>query len=347
MRKVFIFLLIAALFVAGFFYLQGFFESGASKNGVGEIVERWRLQFEKPKITKLLFVGDIMLDRGVEYQIQKNKNDFYPFVKISDFLKQFDLVFANLEGPIVAMPADFPDESLKFAFASTTSISLAKANFNVVSLANNHTLNMKQQGLTETKDFLNKANIDFVGDPAYCLDTPIYQKDGIAILGFNITFPFNCSVEEIANVVKAFRASSTDFLIVTMHWGEEYQPANSQIQQNFAHQIIDEGCDLIIGSHPHVVQNIEEYNGKLIFYSLGNFIFDQYFSNEVQQGLAVEIILLDNKKPEFKLYPIFVGKAQPYLMPQEESQVFLDNLAQRSSPQLSNGIKGGIIEKYN
>lgn len=294
---------------------------------------------------RILFVGDIMLDRGVEYQVIKNNNNFYPFERVKDFFHQFDLVAANLEGPIVENPTDFPDSSLQFAFSSSVALSLKEAGADVVSLANNHTQNMKQEGLAETKSFLTQAGISFIGDPIYCYDTPVYRKDGIVVLGFNITFPFNCSIQEITDVVKAVRASSSDdFLVVFMHWGEEYQLVNSIYQQDLAHNIINEGADLIIGSHPHVVQNIEEYNGKLIFYSLGNFIFDQYFSDEVQQGLAVGVSITGHGA-SYQLYPISEGKAQPFLTNKTVADTFLNKLAQRSSQNLFEEIKRGIIKK--
>ncbi|MCJ7788674.1 MAG: CapA family protein, partial [Candidatus Atribacteria bacterium] len=132
-------------------------------------------------------------------------------------------------------------------------------------------------------------------------------------------------------------------LIISLHWGEEYQLTNSLAQQKLAHQIIEAGADLIIGHHPHVVQNIEKYQGKLIFYSLGNFIFDQYFFLETQQGLAVGLEVYPDKLI-FRLFPLQINLGQPVLMKQSQSSEFLIKLAERSDRKLVDAIKSGIIQ---
>ena len=123
---------------------------------------------------------------------------------------------------------------------------------------------------------------------------------------------------------------------------------NSLAQQKLAHQIIEAGADLIIGHHPHVVQNIEKYQGKLIFYSLGNFIFDQYFSLETQQGLAVGLEVHPDKLI-FRLFPLQINLDQPVLMKQSQNSEFLIKLAERSDRKLVDAIKSGImqIERLN
>ena len=132
-------------------------------------------------------------------------------------------------------------------------------------------------------------------------------------------------------------------MIVFLHWGEEYQLISSSSQRKLAHSLIDAGADLIIGSHPHVVQEIEKYKGKLIFYSLGNFIFDQYFSRETQKGLAVSLELYPSRII-YKLYPYTLFHSQPKLMNEKEREWFLNNLAEKSSADLRSQIKNGIIE---
>lgn len=301
---------------------------------------------EKIKETEaktILFVGDIMLGRGVEYLMRKN-SVLYPFEKIGQFLKGIDIVVGNLEGPIVENPPKFNPKTLRFAFSPNVINGLSFANFNLLSLANNHTFDVGESGFEQTKSFLTKANINFVGHPIKCDKDVFFAKDDILFLAFNKTFPFNCSNEEIAEIVKNTKnAHPKKFLVVILHWGEEYQPKSSVFQQKLAHQIIDAGADLIIGAHPHVVQEIEEYRGKLIFYSLGNFIFDQYFSKETQQSLAVGLELY----PEeiiYRLFPIESYLSQPFLMEKEKANEFLEKLAKKSSPQLFEQIRNGIIE---
>lgn len=314
-------------------YFSVVFEKKNNQNGI-----------ENEKGKTILLVGDIMLDRGVESLIKKN-SVIYPFQKISQFLKGVDIVFANLEGPIVKEPQNFSSGSLNFNFLPQTTEGLSWAHFNLVSLANNHTLNRGKKGLEETKQFLKEKNIDFVGDPLKCTEDFSFKKDNIVFLAFNKTFPFNCSDEKIINTINSVKSLNPDsLLIVSIHWGEEYQERNSIFQQELAHKIIEAGADVIVGHHPHVVQNIEIYKNKLIFYSLGNFVFDQYFSEDTQKGLAVGIEIYNNRI-RYQLFPFKSRKSQPMLMTQKETNQFLEKLALKSSPDLFDKIiKGGIID---
>jgi poly-gamma-glutamate synthesis protein (capsule biosynthesis protein) len=119
-----------------------------------------------------------MLDRGVEYLMRKN-NNFYPFEKIVQFLKGVDIVVGNLEGPIVKNPPNFGPHSFRFAFSPEVLNPLSSSNFNLLSLANNHTFDMGKEGFEETKKFLLKANIDFVGHPISCDENFLTEKERI------------------------------------------------------------------------------------------------------------------------------------------------------------------------
>jgi len=297
-------------------------------------------------VKTVLFVGDIMLDRGVEYLMKQN-SIYYPFRKISHFLRGIDIVFANLEGPVVKNTPEFSDDSLKFAFSPEIIEGVFWSNFNLFSLANNHTLDMGKEGLKETKDWLKKYQINFVGSPlTSSLDNPdsFFSRDNITFLAFNQIFPFIAKEDEIIKTIKKVKSLKPDnFLIVSLHWGEEYKLTNSPAQQSLAHKIIEAGADLIIGHHPHVVQNIEKYQGKLIFYSLGNFIFDQYFSKETQQGLAVGLEIYPDELI-CRLFPIQINLSQPILMERDKANEFLMQLANRSDVKLVDKIESGIIK---
>jgi len=291
----------------------------------------------------VLFTGDIMLDRGVEELMMKN-SIYYPFEKISNLLRGTDLVVGNLEGPIVKDPKDFGPHSLEFNFSQEVLAALKYAKFNLFSLANNHILNRNQQGLTETKELLSQNDFYFMGDPIDCSAKDIYKTDDLVFIALNKTFPANCSDKQIADLVAKVRQENpNNMLIVNLHWGNEYQTISSAAQKQLAHLIIDQGADLIIGHHPHVVQNVEEYNGKLIFYSLGNFIFDQYFKKEVQQGLAVGWEIYPQKYV-FNLFPLQSNVSQPALMAEAEKSEFLSGLAKSSTANLESQIKSGRIE---
>lgn len=290
-----------------------------------------------------LFFGDMMFDRGVKELMRKNSQD-YTLLKIRPLLKGVDKVIANLEGPAVANPQDFGDHAMTFNFDAEILPVLQQANFSILSLANNHVLNQSRSGFFETQKLLRQNKIDYFGDPIGCEESSILVKENLVFVGLNKTFPANCSDQEISQLIKNIKSKYPEnFVIANMHWGNEYQTVNSKVQQNLAHLMIDNGADLIIGHHPHVVQNIEEYGNKLIFYSLGNFIFDQYFSENTQQGLAVGLELYSDRQV-YRIFPIFSKLSQPELMSGEKLKFFLEALAASSSPSLNNQIKDGIIE---
>ena len=337
MKKYYFLILIGILIISAglFIYIgQQFYNVGYNplllnfKSGISET------ESEKP--LSILLVGDIMLDRKVESLMKKNGLS-YPFEKISHFLNESDGVFGNLEGPISKNPVAFSDESLKFAFSSGVVPVLASANFKILSLANNHTLNMGNSGLEETKNLLEQAKIDWVGEAWECSEKTAV-KDDIVFVAFNKTFN-GCNDEKVIEIVKSVKSSAPDkFLIVSMHWGEEYKTKSSPAQQELAHKIIDAGADLIFGHHPHVVQEIEQYTpphqkfgggGKLIFYSLGNFIFDQYFSKETREGLIVKLEIYPDKFV-YNLIPIKSELSQPAVMAEEEAKIFLEELGSDS-----------------
>ncbi|MFH1308814.1 MAG: CapA family protein [Patescibacteria group bacterium] len=259
------------------------------------------IELEKP-IT-MIFVGDIILDRTVESLMQEHGFD-YPFKNID--LKA-DFVFANLEGPINMNPINFSRDSLKFSFSFKNIDSLKKAGFNLLGLANNHTLNTGQSGLEETRELLKKSDIEYFGDPVDCSDKYILKKNNFVFIGFNKTQ--SCSEEQIIDLIEKYE---NEFVIISIHWGTEYQINRSEKQKDLAYKMIDNGADLIIGHHPHVIQEVEKYKNKMIFYSLGNFVFDQYFSEQTQKGLLIKLSSYSDKD----IYEIFLIKS-------EKSQVFL------------------------
>ena len=294
------------------------------------------------KSKKLLFVGDMMFDRGVNLLMKKNENFNYPFEKIKDYLNKVDMLVGNLEGPIVNNMTFISPHSMSFNFDKRIAKVLKDNNFQILSLANNHTSNRGNTGLKETKEFLKNNNINYAGDPDGCSLNDIAIKDDIIFYAINKTFPFNCSEEQIVSNIK--KIDKDKFLIILMHWGDEYVHNASQDQINLAHSIIDAGADLIIGGHAHVIQNVEKYNNKLIFYSLGNFIFDQYFSKETQQGLMIGLEFKDSEQI-YNIFSIEEEKAQPSLI--KKSDDILNWLASISSNDLEKEIREGKIIIYS
>jgi poly-gamma-glutamate capsule biosynthesis protein CapA/YwtB (metallophosphatase superfamily)/uncharacterized membrane protein (UPF0127 family) len=295
-------------------------ENGPQIMKIKNPVEKNRPDIKTMTPVNVLFVGDIMLDRKVEVQMEKNGFN-YPFEKIKDFLNKNDYVFGNLEGPISENPTKFSLGAMTFAFSDKVIEPLVASNFKIFSLANNHTLNMYGEGLEETKTILRGAGIDWAGDPVACSNDYV-EKGNLIFMAFNTTFS-ECNGDGLVSIIEKTKKDNPDkFLVISMHWGVEYKIESSQTQKDLAHKIIDAGADLIIGHHPHVVQNVEKYKDKMIFYSLGNFIFDQYFSEDTQQGLAVRLEIYDNKII-YRIFPVESIVSQPQLMEREKAESFL------------------------
>lgn len=241
----------------------------------------------------LLFVGDIMLDRNVRNKISEIGFDEF-FKNIRDFVSSPDVTIGNLEGPFTtyaSKTADLKNKDLVFTFDPALAPKLHDLGFDILGLANNHTMNFGREGFEMTKKYIMDADMTYYGDPNNKNGlSVVFEKKGIrvGIVGFHEFTYIN--FDKVIDEIKRIRPM-VDFLVVTPHWGVEYQKEATDFQIKFAHAFIDAGADLIIGAHPHVVGDVEEYNGKKIFYSLGNFAFDQYFSKETSEGLAVNVAL--------------------------------------------------------
>ncbi|MCD4761464.1 CapA family protein [bacterium] len=201
---------------------------------------------------------------------------------------------ANLEGAVTNSGEHYaPDKLYDFAFHPDLISGLKKYNFNFFNLANNHFDDQGKAGMEETRENLDRLGFNYSGDrngivSDHSKKIVELKNKKIGLIGFS-ALGNALDLEKAVRIVSEL-ASTTDLVIVNIHWGEEYQLRSNKKQQELAHRLINADADVIIGHHPHVVQEIEVYKNKLIFYSLGNFIFDQYFSKETQEGLAIEII---------------------------------------------------------
>ncbi|MFW6134802.1 MAG: AmmeMemoRadiSam system protein B [Elusimicrobiota bacterium] len=298
------------------------------------------------KTETVLLAGDMMLDRGME-ELMKQNSVYYPFQKIVQLLRGVDIVFANLEGPLVENPPEFTGAELKFSFHPDVLEGVKWSQINLLSIANNHIYDMGKEGLKETKSWLQEYRINFVGSPfSGSIDknnNPAYSEQSV-FLSFNRVLPYIDYQREIIKEVQKVRQSNPGkFIIVSMHWGNEYELTSSYAQRELACKVIASGADVIVGHHPHVVQEIELIQDKPVFYSLGNFIFDQPFMPETKEGLAVGLTISSDKLT-FRLFPIKNQKGQPILMSQKEAELFLKNLAEKSDRRLWENIKKGMIE---
>ena len=241
----------------------------------------------------LMAVGDVMLDRAVARRIGIHGRE-WAFESARETLRSADLAFCNLECPLSARGVKV-DKPVCFKADPANVECLTDAGFDIVSLANNHSMDCSRPGLIETMKHLDDAGIEFTGagdTPSDAALPTILETNGlrIAFLARNAWLPPNAWFKPDApngayldeeTIEAEVRAASeqADVVIVSLHWGIEYRKAPQPEQVELAHRIIDAGANLILGHHPHVLQPVEKYRGGVIAYSLGNFLFDSPYAD--------------------------------------------------------------------
>ncbi len=246
---------------------------------------------------RFLAVGDLLLTRRVERAITSKGDPSWPFRELTAVLGAVDFTFANLESPLK------PDTPLE---------GLLAARLLALNLANNHIMDGGLEGLLRTRERLTEAGIQTTGvghDLERAWEPAIVTVRGVTIgfLGASYTsknssrlvrLPYVARIDQRSELRGALRSlrKKVDFMVATMHAGTEYIrfPVAEQIQ--FAHTAIEHGADLVVGTHPHVVQRVARYRGRYIFYSLGNFVFDQQAPPEVLESAAVRVTLREDDK---------------------------------------------------
>lgn len=300
---------------------------------------------EEEKIT-IILVGDIMLDRGVKNMIDKNgAGDFkFPFLKIADYLKEADVVLGNLES-LISDKGTRVGGIYSFRAEPKAVEGLVYAGFNVVSVANNHIFDYGREAMEDSFSRLKEAEIAYVGggfnkEEAYAPFIKEIEGTKIAFLAYTNLGPENwragenntgvawVSEEDFEKIKKdiSLAKENSDILIISLHTGEEYREEPNQFQIKFSQMAIEAGADLVVGHHPHVVQPIEIHQlaeGEgYIAYSLGNFVFDQDFSEETMRGLALKAIVEKGKIKD--IIPAEI-KINQYYQPEIASAGKLEN----------------------
>ncbi|MBU2592785.1 MAG: CapA family protein [Patescibacteria group bacterium] len=267
-------------------------------------------------------VGDLGLGREVNWQIKTRQDPNFPFLKTAEILKEANLAVANLESPLIknCLPTR---TGMKFCASPELVEGLVFAGIDLVNLANNHTDDYGQEGFEQTLEALNDYRIGYFGSGT------IGRRDidgrRIAFLGFDDTVQ-PTEEEEVAGQTEKSKKES-DLVIVSFHWGVEYQKTPSQRQKELAHLAIDHGADLVIGHHPHVLQPIEYYQGKLILYSLGNFVFDQMWSRETRIGAIALITFEKGEQAKLELLPTLIKDCcQPELITEPEKSAIIKQI---------------------
>ncbi|KKQ51797.1 MAG: SH3 type 3 domain protein [Microgenomates group bacterium GW2011_GWC1_38_12] len=305
-------------------------------------------ELEKNEEITILSTGDVMLGRKVTIESLEKNDPIYPFRLVGGLLREADLVFINLENPIIK---DCPKSEVGFKFCAPSEMvaGLTYAGIDVASLANNHSQNFGKEGLDETIKFLESKGILVTGVGKLV----IKEVNGttFGFLGYDKAQQGNPKLEDGEIALIKNSDSLVDVLIVGMHWGVEYQDKALPGVRSFAHDLVKNGADVIIGHHPHWVQDVDcfkEVTGanlntpdlpenaahyalqaggwyrftplgnscpagsKPVYYSLGNFIFDQMWSEETRQGAVAKLTFKGGKLIEHELLKIYMTNwAQP------------------------------------
>ncbi|MEI9813166.1 MAG: CapA family protein [Acidobacteriota bacterium] len=286
---------------------------------------------QTPKRTTIVAGGDVMLSRNVAARARRQKDPAWPFRQIAPVFEAADIAFLNLESPFSNKGA-IMQRGMIFKTEPEMIAGLALAGIDIVSTANNHSRDRGSYGVEFTLDYLAANGILAVGtgkteEAAHA--GAVLERNGTRFGFLAYTYDANngnykdsdpriaiLDIDRMRTDVAAMKAKA-DVVLVSMHAGIEYQPTPNQQQKDFAHAAIDAGARVVIGHHPHVRQPSEEYGGGVIFYSLGNLIFDQFQRTETQVGSLAELVFEGSKLVDAKTRTVRLPLTVPRL---EEDQ---------------------------
>lgn len=291
-----------------------------------------------PTVT-LMFSGDVTLSDHFEEVIGTNYNKV--FAKMPEY-QQVDLAMINLENPLTRATLAMPGKQFNFKAEPEAVEVLTSGGVDIVSVANNHTMDYKAEGLIETLETLDAAGIQYVGagkDSIEARRPTIIDVKGKRIgylsywgeeYGAGIDKPGVNNIDEknIAEDIQAIR-DQVDWIVVNYHWGQELADFPADWQVTLAHFSIDQGADLVVGHHPHVLQGAEIYKGRPIAYSLGNFIFGG--NSRTDYDTAVLKVALNENQMKVEFLPVEVKNYQPQVVQGDRAKQVLQHVTQLSS----------------
>ncbi|MFQ5640399.1 MAG: CapA family protein [bacterium] len=274
-------------------------------------------------------VGDVMLGSWVLESLKAN-GVLYPFAAAKPYIQSADIAIANLEAPFTEAEAPFP-KRFNFKVPPAYAIGIKRAGFDVVTLANNHTMDFGEAGLQETIETLDKIGVEHCGAGANFEQAhrPAVMDVGgkkVAFFGYSMTFPTEFYAKEdsggtaypepelMQTNLAAFE-KTVDFTVVSFHWSAEKLQIPKEYQIHYAHLAIDSGADLVLGHHPHVLQGLELYKNRLIAYSLGNFAFGSY-SRHAVDSIMLKVHLNDQGLIYAQCVPVNVDNREVEFQPQ-------------------------------
>ncbi len=280
-----------------------------------------------PSAWTLVVGGDYNPGRHVNMVATQQNSFGFQLANLTELFRRADIALLNLEGALVR---DCPlvSEGMKFCGDIRHIESLVGAGIDAVSLANNHSLNYGQNGLDETKSYLRLSSLASAGFDETML-LPVRDQFKVAIIGIDTTLQER-SRQDITDLVRAAHQQSP-IVIPYFHWGSEYTHDPTPAQRELAHSAIEAGAALVLGSHPHWVQGVEIIGNKLVVYSHGNLVFDQFWSEKTRQGIVGEYYFQGEKLVDARFRPIYLGEGyKPYLVQGESAEAVLSQMQQAS-----------------
>jgi len=265
----------------------------------------------------LAFVGDVMLGRGVAQALDGDWEA--AFAGVQPWLAGADLTFANLESPLTTAPQIGTGYDLRALPESV--VALRAAGFDVVSLANNHALDAGEAGMAETRQVLREAGI-------IPLEQSLFSST-LSCLAFDDSVA-PLDVKAAAGAVAA-AAERPGIVVVSIHWGGEYQAAPGPRQRAIARALTEAGAGVIVGHGPHVLQRIEWIGETLVAYSLGNFLFDQLYPADCRQGVILRVALQGDRIVAVRAVPTVVERGRVRPADSKEGAAILARLALEST----------------
>lgn len=304
---------------------------------------------EKLDLAAITAVGDIMIGSHVTQFLDSESND-YPFDSTRQILSKSGFTIGNLEAPFAKSGIKF-DKKFNFKIHPRYSSGLKSAGFDVVNLANNHIMDYGSDALVSTLRTLDSLDIRYCGAGTNYEEAraqTILKENGleVAFLGCSMTYPsefwagknragtYYPTETSLAEQVKKCEAGA-DYTVVSFHWGQERKNYPKDYQKFFAHLAIDNGADLILGHHSHVLQGVEIYKNRLIIYSLGNFAFGSY-SYSSTESIILKTYLSRNGFLFARVFPISVDNHevafQPRLLTGKRADSIIHYLNEISAP---------------
>ncbi len=292
----------------------------------------------------LAAVGDIMLARQVTGTLESKGFD-YPLASAKAKLEAADVRFGNLESPLGTGGTPIPGKGIWYRGKPEALETVVRGRFDIINLANNHILDYDTALFNETLTALDQKKIAHIG-AGQNLDEArapvIVEKNGLRIgfLGYSdmaeifwdYSYPrMFAATDEVPGIAPLRREmilediaklkKKVDLVVVSLHWGEEYQNVPTPAQKELAHDVVDAGACLVLGHHPHAIQGVEFYDGAVIAYSLGNFITDQQFDDIVRESMVTTFTLTPEGVVATEVLPAFLTDHQPRLLTGEAGRL--------------------------